>query len=171
MRNAYVKFIAIGGVLAALAVVIMFLGGFIPIATFIIPVICTILLYVVCRICGPSIAWAWFAAVAILGLLLSPDKESATVFLALGYYPIVRKRMEKLPFSLLFKLVLFNAVVLLLYTVLIHWIGMEHLVQEFGQLGMLGAVVTLVLGNVTFFVLDLLLKRLDHMKEKPGRSR
>ena len=43
----------------------------------------------VLKTCGVRIAWAWYGAVAILSLLLAPDKEAAAVFAFLGYYPIV----------------------------------------------------------------------------------
>ena len=65
---------AMGGVFAALAVVIMNLGGLIPVATYTTPVLCMLLLKFVLLTCGRRIAWAWYAAVAILGLLMSPDK-------------------------------------------------------------------------------------------------
>ena len=38
---------ALGGILAALAVVIMSLGGMIPVATYVVPVLCMLLLQVV----------------------------------------------------------------------------------------------------------------------------
>ena len=49
---------ALGGVLAALAVVVMSLGGLIPVATFVCPMLCMILLRFVCQLCGNRIGWA-----------------------------------------------------------------------------------------------------------------
>ena len=72
--------VALGGILAALAVVIMTVGGVIPIATYTVPALCTMLLNVVQMTCGKRIAWAWYGAVSILGLLLGPDKEAAAIF-------------------------------------------------------------------------------------------
>ena len=76
--------IALGGVLAALAVVVMCLGGMIPLATYICPILCMLLQSTVLQKCGGRVAWAWFFAVSILSLLLSPEKEGAAVFLFLG---------------------------------------------------------------------------------------
>ena len=84
MRRDSAKNIAMGGVFAALAVVIMCLGTVIPVATFVCPMACMILLTVVYRLTGARIAWAWYGAVSILSLLLGPDKEAAAVFLFLG---------------------------------------------------------------------------------------
>ena len=69
-----------GGVFAALAVVIMNLGGLIPMATYVCPTLCMVILSFVHMACGRRIAWSWYAAVSILSLLMSPDKEAAAVF-------------------------------------------------------------------------------------------
>ena len=87
---------ALGGVLAALAVVIMSLGGLIPIATYVTPMLCAMLLQAVLLTCGTRVAWAWYGAVALLGLLLCPDKEAAAVYVFLGYYPIVKPKLDGL---------------------------------------------------------------------------
>ena len=59
MRNNEAKSIALGGVLAALAVVIMCMGGLIPVATYVCPTLCMIALCFVVQLCGKRIAWAW----------------------------------------------------------------------------------------------------------------
>ena len=70
--------------MAALAVVIMCMGGLIPVSTFVCPMLCMFLLSVVLKSCGQRLAWAWYGAVAILGTLLGPDKEATAVFVFLG---------------------------------------------------------------------------------------
>ena len=75
--------IALGGLLAALAVIIMCLGTMIPAATYAAPILCMHLCCIIRDLCGNRTAWAWYGAVAILGLLMAPDKEAAGVFLAL----------------------------------------------------------------------------------------
>lgn len=149
--------IALGGVMAALAIVVMALGTMIPVATFVCPMICTMLLKVVLSRCKDRIAWAWYGAVVILSLLLSPDKEAAAVFVALGYYPIIKPKLDKLPAKWLWKGIYFNAVILLLYWGLMHVFGMAHVAAEFAEMGMIMTAITLILGNVCFFLLDRLL--------------
>lgn len=146
--------IALGGVLAALAVVIMSLGGLIPVATFVCPVLCMILLALVLRRCGRRIGWAWYGAVAILSLLLSPDKEAAAIFLFLGYYPIVKPGLDRKKCRWLWKGLLFNASILILYGMLLRLFGMAQVAAEFEEMGMAMTAVTLLLGNMTFFLLD-----------------
>ena len=143
---------ALGGVLAALAVVIMSLGGLIPILTYVSPMLCALLLQVVLLGCGERVAWAWYGAVAILSALLSADKEAAAAFLFLGYYPIVKPKIDKLHLRWLWKLLLFNFLLLGL-------LGLPELSQEFRQTGAGMLAVMLLLGNVTFLLLDRLLNR------------
>jgi len=145
---------ALGGVMAALAVVIMSLGGLIPVATYVCPMLCALLLQFVLKICGSRIAWAWYGAVAILGLLMSPDKEAAAVFAFLGYYPIVKPWMDHRRAKWLWKGLLFNGATLLMYWLLMHLFGMDAITEEFQDMGAAMMVVLLILGNVTFFLLD-----------------
>lgn len=156
-KRTQAKEIAFGGVFAALAVVIMCMGGLIPVATFICPMLCILLLAVVRKNCGDRMAWAWYGAVAILGALLGPDKEAAAVFIFLGYYPIVKPRLERLPLSWLWKGLLFNAAILAMYWLLLNLLGMAQVAAEFEEMGTVLILVTLVLGNATFFLLDRLL--------------
>lgn len=151
--------VALGGVLAALAVVVMSLGTIIPVATYVCPMLCMILGQVVWKTCGARIGWAWYGAVAFLSLLLAPDKEAAAVFAALGYYPLVKPRLEKTKCPWLWKGILFNAVILALYWLLIHLLGMDALAEEFAEAGAVMTAVMLLLGNVTFFLLDRVLSK------------
>jgi len=153
-KHKFASSIALGGILAALAVVVMALGGLIPVATFVCPLLCMLLLKFVFMRCGSRVAWAWYGAVAILSALLSPDKEAAAVFTALGYYPICKKKLDTLPLKWLWKLLLFNAVILILYWLLMRVLGMEQIQSEFAEMGAWMTAVTLVLGNVCFFLLD-----------------
>lgn len=151
--------VALGVVLAALAVVIMSLGTLIPVATYAAPVLCMVLAQLVLKLCGRRVAWAWYGAVALLALLLAPDKEAAAVFAVLGYYPVVKPKLERRKGQWLWKALLFNGNILLLYWLLLKVIGMDRLAAEFSGLGTAMTAVLLVLGNVTFFLLDRVLSR------------
>ena len=144
--------------MAALAVVIMSLGTLIPVATYVCPMLCCILLQLVLKICGGRIAWAWFGAVSILSLLMAPDKEAAAVFFAIGYYPIVKPFLDRRKGKWLWKGLLFNSSILAIYWVLLHIFGLAEISQEFSELGAVMTGCLLILGNVTFFLLDRLLE-------------
>ena len=150
--------------MAALATVIMSLGGLIPVATFTCPMFCMLLLAFVTRMCGRRIGWAWYGAVSVLSLLLGPDKEAAAVFVFLGFYPIVKPKLDRMKLGLLLKVVLFNGLILVMYALLIRLFGMNQIAEEYRELGTVMTVVMLVLGNVTFFLLDRVLARFSKIK-------
>jgi len=156
--------IAFGGMFAALAVVIMSLGGLIPVATFTCPMLCMLLLAFVTKMCGNRIGWAWYGAVAVLSLLLGPDKEAASVFVFLGFYPIVKPWFDRLRFAVVLKLVLFNVLILAMYALLIRILGMDQIAAEFAEVGTVFTVIMLLLGNVIFLLLDRVLTRFSNIK-------
>ncbi len=151
--------VALGGILAALAVVLMSLGTLIPVATYVCPMLCMVLLQLVLQFCGRKIAWAWYGCVSILSLLMAPDQEAAAVFLALGYYPVLKPKLDGLKGKWLWKILFFNAVILLTYWLLMYLLGFDQLAAEFQESGMILTVVLLFLGNITFFLLDRLLEK------------
>ncbi len=164
MSNA--RQMALGGVLAALAVVIMTMGTLIPVATYLCPMLCALILAYVCLLCGKRIGWAWYAGVLFLSLILCPDKEAAAVFGAFGYYPIIKPKIDGTPLKWLWKLLLFNAVSIALYLLLIYGFGMAYLIGEFMEFGWIGLAVTAVLGNLCFFLLDRALSMIRFPKRK-----
>ena len=151
--------IALGGMLAAAAVVLMCIGTIIPVATYAVPVLCMLVGQAVLKLCGCRIAWAWYGAVTILSLLVAPDKEAALVFAVLGYYPIVKPKLDRMKGKWLWKLLLFNGSILALYFLLLKVIGMDRVVSDFEGMGIAMYGVLLLLGNVTFLMVDRLLDR------------
>ncbi len=157
MKQTNAKVIALGGLLAAVAMVIMCLGGMIPLSTYICPMFCAIIQFVVLQFCGRRIAWVWYGVVSILSLLMGPDKEAACVFLVLGYYPIIKPIFDRSRLRWLWKLLMFNGSIAVLYLGLIHLMGLSEALAEAEELGQLGLAIMLLLGNVTFFLLDCVL--------------
>ena len=160
MKNTPASKIAFGGVMAALALVIMNMFGLIPVATYACPSLVIILLSVVLRLCGRRIGWAWYGAVAILSALLAPDKEAAAIFVVLGYYPMLKPVFEKTRMPNTCKYLYFNAVILVTYWLLINLMGLTEIAKEFAEMGMLFVAVTLLMGNMIFQMLDKILTRI-----------
>ena len=169
MRKTPAARIAFGGVMAALALVIMNLVGLIPVATFVCPMFSMMILQLVLRFCGSRIGWAWYGAVAILSVLLAPDKEAAAIFVCLGYYPLIKPELDRMKTGRILKPVFFNIVILLMYWLLINLFGLNEIAKEFSELGMMFTVVTLLMGNLIFFMLDKILSRIAIMN-KWGRK-
>ena len=164
MRKTPAGQIAFGGMMAALAMVIMNLGSLIPVATYVCPMLCMMILAFVCKMCGNRIGWAWYGAVAILSCLLAPDKEAAAVFAFLGFYPIVKPRFDRLRYPLIPKLVLFNVLILSMYTLLLRVFGMDQIAAEFAEMGQVLTIAMLIMGNLIFFLLDFALSRFSRFK-------
>ncbi len=158
------KQMALCGILAALALVILCLGGLIPLSTYVCPVLCCMICQTVLSLCGRRMALTWYGAVAILGVLMGPDKEAALVYVLLGYYPVVKPMLEKSRLSFLWKALLFNGMIALLYGVLLKLLGLDAVMEETEDLGKLGLVILLILGNVVFFVLDRLLTTMSRKR-------
>jgi len=162
MTHENTRRLALCGVLAALAAAVMLLGGVIPAATFCCPVLASLVLVPALERCGPRWALTLWAAVAVLGLLLCPDKEAAFLFLALGYYPILKPRLDrkKRPARIACKLLLFNAAVCAVYGFLLLVLRMDALRAEFAATGKWLLLGLILGGNLVFFLYDLLLVRL-----------
>ena len=156
------KRIALCGVLAALAVTVMVLGTIVPVGTFCCPAVAGLLLIPVLDLCGVRLALGWYAAVSLLSLLLAPDREAALLFLFLGYYPVMQPYFARIPVRALrpcAKLLLFNAAVLLLYGLVCGLLGIPAASDGSAVL----LAVMLLLGNVTFFLYDIVIARLTRL--------
>ena len=153
---------ALCGSMCALAVAIMAMGTLIPAATYCCPVLASMTLLPVLILCGEKLSWVLYAASAILSLLLTPDKEAAAIFLALGYYPIVKPKLDRKrkPARLACKLLLFNLSVLAVYAALLFVLQMDALRQEFSAMSTALLVLLLAGGNGLFLLDDALLGRL-----------
>lgn len=155
--------------MAALALVIMNMVGLIPIATYVCPSLCMVLLSVVLKLCGKRIGWAWYGAVAILSVLMAPDKEAAMIFAVIGYYPIIKPAFERTKMPNTCKYLYFNVVILLVYWLMINLMGLTEIAKEFAEMGLLFTIVTLLMGNMVFQLLDKILTRISVLN-KWGRK-
>lgn len=152
---------ALCGMIAALSVVILCLGGMVPMATFACPILA--MLCLICPVCeyGTGLSLLVYAAVAVLGLLLGPDKELALFYLFLGWYPCVRAKLDRIPGAVRWavKCALFTGAVALMYVLILFLFRLEAVAAEFSEYSAAMLVGMLALGNVTFLLFDLVLAR------------
>jgi hypothetical protein len=154
---------ALCGMMAALAVTIMLLGGVIPLATFACPMLAGLVLIPVFVECGMKTGWAAYIAMAALGLILCPDKEAALLLAFIGHYPLVRWRLDQLRSGFLrviAKLGVFNACIGAMYAVLFFLLNMQALMAEYREMGMIMTLICLLMGNVCLLVYDRLIAML-----------
>lgn len=162
---------ALCGVLSALAVVCLLLGGVIGIGTFAAPVLAMAVLLPVLEEYGARAAVTAFCAVALLALLLVPDRELALVYTGFGWYPILRPRIARIPSRLLrliVRLAVCNAVIAVLYGLLLRLIGLTADLVEASHV--MNAAL-LVMGNLVFLLLDPVLARLTNLWRRKLRRR
>ena len=161
--------LALAGMLAALGAVLLCLGGIIPLATYAAPVLASAVVLVAREECRASAAFGCYAVSAALGLLLSPDREAALLYAFLGYYPLLKPRLDALrprPLRALSKLLLCCAAVGTMYALLIFVLRLEAVVREFSETSPALLAITAALGLVVFFVYDLALMRLTTVYQK-----
>jgi hypothetical protein len=68
--------------------------------------------------------------------------------------------------SFLWKLVLFNVLIFLMYGLLIWVLGLQSVAEDLQEAGTVITVITLILGNVTLFMLDVLLGRFGALAKR-----
>ena len=151
---------ALGGILSALSITFMFLGGVFPFAEYVGPALASICVLIFKEEFGAKPAVIMYIAVSILALLVSPSIESSLLFMAfLGWYPIIKNSIEKKTkglFSLIIKLTAVNVSVLSLYYILLNVLRLPFLEDDLaGGPWLISALI--ILYNITFILFDRLL--------------
>ena len=154
--------IALGGLLTALGVVLMFLTGLIPIGTYALPAIAGVLLIVAVIEIGAKWAWMIYAAVAVLSLLFAADKEAALLFvLFFGYYPVLKSFLERISnkvLSWISKFAVFNVAAVACFFLAVNFLQLPE--DSFTVFGIYLPWVFLILGNAVFLIYDIALSGL-----------
>ena len=154
--------IALGGLLTALGVVLMFLTGLIPIGTYALPAIAGVLLIVAVIEIGAKWAWMIYAAVAVLSLLFAADKEAALLFvLFFGYYPVLKSFLERISnkvLSWISKFAVFNVAVVACFFLAVNFLQLPE--DSFTVFGFYLPWVFLIPGNAVFLIYDIALSGL-----------
>lgn len=160
MSKALSERVALGGIVAALCIVLMFMTGILPALYIAAPMLAGMLMIILAE--EVSVPWAWltYNAVSLLALIVSFDKEAALMFiLFFGYYPILRPNLMKIrpaPLRIVCKLLLYNLFLLTDVLLTIYVLGLPSF-DDYG----IGMMVTLaVLANILFVFYDSLLSRM-----------
>ena len=148
--------IALCGLRAALAVVLLSLGGLIPLAAFACPMLAMVCLLPPVDEFGAGAGLLVYAASAALSLPLCADKEAAFLYLFLGWYPALRPRLERLPRAprTAAKAGLFCLSVTAMYALLLRLMRLEALVEEFAGYSAAACAGLLALGCGVFLLFD-----------------
>lgn len=154
--------LSLAGMMAALGSALMFLSGVIPLALYACPMLASLTLFPVREACRKSYQWCCFAAIALLGLLLGPDKEAALLFCFLGYYPLVQPRLDAVrarTARLLAKLALCVLAVGAMYAAIVFVFRLSAVIYELQHTAPWLLAATAALGLLVFALYDTLLHR------------
>lgn len=153
--------VALGGIVAALCIVIMFLTGVLPALYIAAPMAAGLLMIILVE--EVSVGWAWltYLAVSLLALIVTFDKEAALMFiLFFGYYPMLRIYLERIkakPMKILCKFAVFNLFLVLDYLATVYVLGLP----TFDETGPVMFAVLFIAFNLVFHFYDKILSRMD----------
>ena len=163
-REASSRRIALGGVFGALSLDTLLMGTAFPAATFVAPAIAGLAIVPVAVEYGIRSGAAVYGAVALLALFVVPDKEMSMFFIfLLGHYPLAKVFLERIrnkALRLAAKLAVFNVSVFIVYGLLLVLFPVAALVEEFADTGNAFLGILLIVGNITFLIYDMAVKRL-----------
>jgi len=152
--------IAVSGMMVALAVAILMMGGVIPAATFVGPALAGLMLIPVYAEGGQKLALGAWAAISALGLMLCADKEAALLFAFLGWYPAMKWKLDmKLPGwkGVPVKLLIWNGCAGAMAAMIFFVLRMDQVMAEYREMGLAMLIGFIALANVTLLVYDRLL--------------
>ncbi len=115
---------ALGGIITALSIFLLFLTGMIPNTTYLLPVFAAILMLPMLEEAERKWAWFIYIAVSVLSFFIVTDKEAAVMYVfVFGYYPILKQLLEahfKKPIAWIFKLLIYNLMIVAAYLLIIY---------------------------------------------------
>lgn len=154
--------VALGGVIAALSLLLMLVAGVTTSLVYAIPMITGAFLMVLVIEFGAGFAGMEYVAVSIISMLLLGNKEAAIMYVVFfGYYPIIKSFIEKhigKVLSWIIKYAIFNVSMIIAYFVVskIFMISFDDM-EMFGKFAM---PILLFVGNILFILYDIMLTRL-----------
>lgn len=153
---------AIGGIVAALSLVILISVAIIPFLTYALPAAAGILIIPIVIEIDKKWAFGVYATVAILGALLVPNKEVAAMYIAFfGYYPIIKAIYEghfNTWIAWILKVLSFVISIGASYYVLIALMGLE--IDEIETYGLIAVPLLLGAGTVAFIIYDIAITKI-----------
>lgn len=156
--------VALGGIVSAFCLICMFLTGIFPLLNLTLPMISGTLLLIVVEEVGLAWGWLTYAAVSLLSLFITYDKEAAMIFiLFFGSYPLLRRIIARLRPKLLrivIKLLLFNCSMVAYFYLNIWLFGLTELQESFAELGRYAGAVVLIILNPFLLIYDYLMDAL-----------
>ncbi len=136
--------ITLCAMIIALSLVLMLTSSLLQVMVYVSPLFCGLLLIPVHLFFGVPTACLTYLATSILVVLLGMDKEMALFYVFIGYYPLIRWKMDRLggkPVRFCLKLMFFALSVGCMYLILIFLLGLDSILLEFRESGVLMTIL------------------------------
>ncbi len=150
--------VAVGGVVSALCLTLMFMTGVFPLLSMAIPIYAGALMIIVAKEVSVSWAFSAYCAVSLLSMFLTPDKEAATLFIVFfGYYPIILPKLDKIklaPLKIGVKALIFNSAIIIWYKTTMYLLGIYNYLADLAFLGKFAVPALLIFINLVFLLYD-----------------
>ena len=157
---------ALGGIVSALAVIVMLVTYLSPLLVYTAPPFAGILLILIVNELGNKWAVGTYVSISILSVFFIADKESAVFFtMFFGYYPILKLWMDdhlkNRPLRVILKLLIFNCSIAAAVAVCIFVFHIPY--DEFSETGYLMLGVFWGMLNGLLAVYDFLVSSLQRL--------
>lgn len=155
--------VAYCGMAAALSVVILALSAIIPVLTYAAPLLVAALLVPLRKQFGRKMAVLTWITVSLLVFFLGADREAAFFYIFFGHYPLTKELLDRCKIKWLVfigKILLFTALSVLMYWILIAVLGLSELASE----KMWMDIVFLVMLVAVMMLYDRLLNRIVQIR-------
>lgn len=150
--SAKAKRVAVSAMLAACALVLLYLAGFLPSGRMGVAAAAGLFPAAAVTSCGFAAGFLCYAGSAVLGLLLVSDKNVALMYLLFfGLYPVIKGQIERIGrlwAELALKFLVFNGFAILLF------LGFTELFAAMIPVGARSPAVLLLIANAVFFLYD-----------------
>ena len=157
-RLSNTKKLALCGVLSSLQVVILYLSSVFSVIDLTIAAVTVFVMVFSVLEIGGKYPWIMYATVAVISVLILPQKFSAVVYaLFFGWYPMAKiffERFNKIAAWIL-KILTFNVSFIIIYKICISILGLEAS-GDFDTT--VYNAIMLILGNIAFLMFDIMLK-------------
>ena len=159
--------VALGGICAAVCLMLMFCSSFLPVLSYAIPMLSGVLMVVMIVETDSRWALATYCAVSLLCLFITPNIEASLLFiLFMGYYPILQFRLNQMKNKALkwaLKLGVYNAAIVIYYNLFKFVFTSVDMLEDSEFFGKYALPALLLEAEIAFFLYDRFLTMLSQV--------
>lgn len=149
--------ITLSSTIAAVSLVLMLITGIFPFGTFALPCIAGMIITSIVIECDYKWAFAVYAIVSVLSLMIAGDKEAVVYFIMLfGYYPILKGifegKIKSTVIQYILKYAVFNVAVISAFLISIFVLLVP--IEDFSLGDYFVPWLFLIAGNIFFIIYD-----------------